>query len=136
MIDIDELWHSRDRRLWSEALARGSALCVRSNRYSPGLVVASEIRGLGAAGALGLLALLYPAAFGTADQFVVKALRGIPDLPEAPVVAEMDPEQLTLADAIALVAIMRRRAAENNGAFGTSSWTPRMVDKVLWTYGR
>ena len=40
------------------------------------------------------------------------------------------------ADAAALIAIMRRKAAENNQAFRTSTWTPRMVDKVLWTYGR
>jgi hypothetical protein len=46
------------------------------------------------------------------------------------------PEQLTLADAATLIAIMRRKAADNSQAFRTSTWTPRMVDKVLWTYGR
>ena len=79
---------------------------------------------------------MFPAAFGTADQFVVKALRSVEDLPESSALAKMKPEQLTLADVAALIAIMRRKAAENNQAFRTSSWTPRMVDKVLWTYGR
>lgn len=101
-----------------------------------GLSIASAIRGLGPAGASGLLALLFPAAFGTADQFVVKALWSIPDLPESSIVTKMKPEQLTLLDATVLFAIMRRKAAENNQAFQTSAWTPRMVDKVLWTYGR
>ena len=106
------------------------------NDIAAGLAIASEIKGLGPAGASGLLALLFPVAFGTADQFVVKALRNIPDLPEASLVAKMNPEQLTLSDAGVLIAIMRRKAAQNNQALRTSSWTPRMVDKILWTYGR
>jgi hypothetical protein len=101
-----------------------------------GLSIASAIKGLGPAGASGLLAVMFPAAFGTADQFVVKALRTIPDLPESSVVAKMKPEQLTLSHAAVLIEIMRRKAAQNNKAFQTSAWTPRMVDKVLWTYGR
>lgn len=100
------------------------------------LAVACEIKGLGPAGGSGLLAVLFPAAFGTADQFVVKALQQVPDLPEAPILATTKPEQLTLKGAATLVAIMRRKAAENNQAFRTSSWTPRKVDMVLWTYGR
>jgi len=101
-----------------------------------GLSIACEIRGLGPAGASGLLALMLPVTFGTADQFVVKALRSIPDLPEASALAKMNPEQLTPSGARILITILRRKAAENNHAFRMSSWTPRMVDKVLWTYGR
>ena len=40
------------------------------------LQTALAIRGLGTAGASGLLALLYPRDLTTVDQFVVKALRG------------------------------------------------------------
>jgi hypothetical protein len=106
------------------------------NNIGAGLAIACEIKGLGPAGGSGLLAVMFPAAFGTADQFAVKALRSVEDLPESAALAKMKPEQLTLADAAALIAIMRRKAAENNQAFRTSRWTPRMVDKVLWTYGR
>ena len=67
--------------------------------------------------------------FGTADQFVVKALQSLPDLPEASVLAKMKPDQLTLPGAAALIGIMRRKAAENNEVFRVSSWTPRRVDK-------
>lgn len=101
-----------------------------------GLSIACEIRGLGPAGASGLLAVMFPTAFGTADQFVVKALRCIKDLPEAATLAKMKPEQLTLPGATELIRIMQRKAAENNETFRRSSWTPRMVDKILWTYGR
>lgn len=101
-----------------------------------GLSIASDIKGLGPTGASGLLAVMFPAAFGTADQFVVKALRSVLDVPESSLVAKMKPDQLTLPGAAVLIAIMRRKAAENNHVFRTSTWTPRMVDKVLWTYGR
>ncbi len=101
-----------------------------------GLAVATKIGGLGVAGASGLLALMYPAHFGTVDQFVVKALRGVSDLPEAVALAAMNPEGLTVTDGVTLIAIMTRQAAENNRRFDTAEWTPRKIDQVVWTYGR
>ena len=100
------------------------------------LAIAKAIPGLGTAGASGLLALLYPGALATVDQFVVKALRGVPDLPESASVMAMHPEDLRAKDAVLLIGIMRRQSRELNASFGTKSWTPRAVDKVLWTYGR
>jgi hypothetical protein len=101
-----------------------------------GLSIASEIRGLGTAGASGLLALLYPTTFATVDQFVVKALRGVPGLPEAEKLLRMNPEGLTIRDGKLLIQIMTEKAQANNALFGLTDWTPRNVDKVLWTYGR
>ena len=69
-------------------------------------------------------------------QFVVKALRAVRGLSEARDVARMNPDSLSLRDAVLLISIMRRKAEENNRLFGTSDWTPRKIDKVLWTYGR
>ena len=100
-----------------------------------GLSTARDIRGLGAAGASGLLALMYPASFATVDQFVVKALRDV-GLPEADALARMKPEGLTTPDGVTLIGIMARKADENNRLFGTDDWTPRKIDQVLWTYGR
>ncbi len=100
------------------------------------LTAACEIGGLGPAGASGLLALLFPGAFGTIDQFVTKALAEIPSLPEHQRVCRMRPEGLTIRDGVVLIGIMRRQAASLNAAFGTESWTPRRIDMVLWTYGR
>jgi hypothetical protein len=51
------------------------------------LIVAKSIKGLGTAGASGLLAILFPAHFGTVDQFVVKALAELPELPERALIA-------------------------------------------------
>lgn len=101
-----------------------------------GLSVACEIKGLGTAGASGLLALMYPQSFATVDQFVVKALRSVRNLPEADIVEKMNEQNLSIEDGVILIDIMQRKAAENNRMFGTTDWTPRMIDKVLWTFGR
>ena len=101
-----------------------------------GLVTAKKIRGLGTAGASGLLSLMYPDRFATVDQFVVKALRLVPDLQEASALAMMNPENLTISDGVLLIGILTRKAKQNNESFGTSEWTPRKIDMVLWTYGR
>lgn len=101
-----------------------------------GLMLTQKIGGLGVAGASGLLALLHPASFGTVDQFVVKALRCVVNLPEAEAVAAMRSEGLTPTDGVTLIGVMARQATENNRRFGTAEWTPRKIDQVLWTYGR
>jgi hypothetical protein len=100
------------------------------------LAIASSIRGLGIAGASGLLAVLFPAHFGTADQFVVKALAKIPELQERDLIAAMTPESLKLNEGTILVRIMRRKAAELNRVSALLEWTPRKVDMVLWTCAR
>jgi hypothetical protein len=100
------------------------------------LAVALSIRGLGTAGASGLLAVLFPAQFGTVDQFAVKALVKISELPERDRVAAMNPESLKLSEGAVLIRIMRRKAADLNRAFSTTEWTPRKVDMVLWTCAR
>jgi hypothetical protein len=96
---------------------------------------ASSIRGLGTAGASGLLAILFPSQFGTVDQFLVKALAEVPELPEARLIVGMKPESLTISDGVMLIGIMRRKAQELNKACSTTAWTPRKVDMVLWTCG-
>ena len=67
---------------------------------------------------------------------MVKALRGVPDLPESAAVTAMQPEGLRAKDAVLLIGIVRRQSRELNASFGSESWTSRAVDKVLWTYGR
>ncbi len=109
-------------------------LDLRDARAS--LAFASSIRGLGIAGASGLLAVLFPREFGTVDQFAVKALSQIENLPEGSQVRKMKPENIGITDAVVLVDIMRAKAGENNRDFKTEYWTPRKIDKILWTYGR
>ena len=100
------------------------------------LAIASSIRGLGIAGASGLLAILFPANFGTVDQFAVKALAKIPELPERDLIAAMNPESLKLSEGTILIRIMRRKADELNQVSSLIKWTPRKVDMVLWTCAR
>jgi hypothetical protein len=99
------------------------------------LELAEGISGLGTAGASGLLALIYPESFGTVDQFVVKALKTIDDLPEMAAIEKMKPDNLKTKDGVVLNRIMRRKAVENNRLFGGTNWTPRKIDMVLWTCG-
>jgi hypothetical protein len=94
------------------------------------LATAKRIPGLGYAGASGLLALLFPAHFGTVDQFVVKELRKVP-LPESWIIETMNPTALDGADSLVLIRIMQRKARELSIVLN-EPWTPRMIDKVLW----
>jgi thermostable 8-oxoguanine DNA glycosylase len=96
------------------------------------LLIASNIKGLGIADASGLLSLLYPNEFATVDQFVVKALRRIPDLNEKEMVLEMNQDSLRLKDGIILIEIMRRKSKELNALFNTKIWSPRKIDMILW----
>lgn len=101
-----------------------------------GLEAAMQPGGLGTAGASGLLALMFPETYGTVDQFVVKGLRQVRDLPEHDVLMAMNPEGLTVPDGLVLITIMARKAAELNSWFGGGRWSPRKVDMVLWVVGR
>ncbi len=106
------------------------------NNIKLGLTIAKEIKGLGVAGASGLLALLFPKHFGTVDQFAVKALISLTDLPEYNTIVGMKPEGLTIRDGGVLIKIMRSKANELNHHLGIDYWTPRKVDKILWVVGR
>lgn len=100
------------------------------------LTIASEIYGLGTAGASGLLAIMFPNDFATVDQFVVKRLQEI----EHPVfkfeLNSMKPEHLRIKDGVVLITIMKEKAVELNKKFNTNFWTPRKIDMILWSFGR
>ncbi len=112
---------------------RQQILTADTDDIEGALTAALRIPGLGTAGASGLLALMFPGTFGTVDQFVVKALSQITDLPEQNKITKMKPETLKPADGALLIRVMRRKAAENSRTLA-EPWTPRMVDKVLWGY--
>jgi hypothetical protein len=101
-----------------------------------GLKIACSIKGLGTAGASGLLAMLFPAKFATVDQFAVKALSAIDNLPERIWISSMNPDQLKIKDAVILIEIMRNKAKDLNNKFSTSFWNPRRIDMILWVVQR
>jgi len=116
---------------------RSALLSLSLEDIRGGLKLACKIRGLGTAGASGLLALIFPETFATVDQFVVKALRQVTNLAESEALNRIrNPESLSISNGSLLISIMQKKAAENNKAFETDFWTPRAIDKVLWTYGR
>ena len=100
------------------------------------LRIAQKIRGLGTAGASGLLSLIYPLHFATVDQFVVKALRLVKFLPEAHALSLMNPANLNATNGALLIGILSQKAQQNNLQFETSFWTARKIDMILWTSGR
>ncbi len=101
-----------------------------------GLRIATQIHGLGTAGASGLLAVLFPADFGTVDQFAVRALVTVPDLRQNAALSQMKPGNLRTSDGVVLIEIMREKARELNARFSTQFWTPRRIDMVLWVCNR
>lgn len=130
-------------KFYEESGQRGELDAIQSKIFSSDrtdisamLQVTGQIRGLGIAGASGLLSILFPELYGTVDQFVVKSLSLIDDLPEHDAVSKMNPEALTLKNGVLLEEILRRKAKDLNRAFGTQAWTPRKIDMVLWSFGR
>jgi hypothetical protein len=112
---------------------RRQILSVDVNAIYNSIETARQIPGIGPAGATGLLSLLYPKYFGTADVFVVEALKKVLTLPERNDIMRIkDGSQLSPKQAELLVKIMRRKAAELNRQFETDTWTPRKIDMVLW----
>lgn len=106
------------------------------NQISVGLETAIQIHGLGTAGASGLLAVLFPKYFGTVDQFLVRALMKINDLPAQNALRNMHPESLSIRDGVILESILREKANTLNVMFNTDFWTPRRIDKILWSIDR
>ncbi|MGQ3683921.1 MAG: hypothetical protein ACUBOA_02720 [Candidatus Loosdrechtia sp.] len=122
-------------------------LSFDKNDIRKGLELAKSIKGLGIAGASGLLALMYPEHFGTVDEFLILALANVNGLSELLQLQELAKRingskkphgksfNISHKNGTMLINIMRRKAAENNEWFRTSFWTPRKIDKVLWAYG-
>ncbi len=125
---------------------RDELLSVDASNTGAGLRIACKVGGLGPAGASGLLALMYPQDFGTVDVFLLAALSNVRSLAEADEICRLEARRMRAADrrssfalsqgdAVMLIEVMRRQAAALNSRFSTDQWTPRKVDKVLWTSG-
>jgi thermostable 8-oxoguanine DNA glycosylase len=111
---------------------RKKIITLDHNDIKNSLFITQQIKGLGIAGASGLLALLYPTEYATVDQFVVGALREIES--QKHFVEKMVPESLTLENGVVLINIMKEKAKILNETNDTTFWTPRKVDMALWAY--
>ena len=94
--------------------------------------IAMEVRGLGIAGASGLLAVLFPQSFGTVNEPLVELLRGIDGIDYE--LSKLKPN--TAKDGVIITKIFREKAKDLNKRFRTDFWTPRKIDKVLWACTR
>jgi len=117
-------------------LIKKSIFSFDKNDILKGLQISKQIKGLGTAGASGLLAVLFPSYFATVDQFAVKALSEINDLAERPYISSINPDQIKIKEAVLLIKIMKEKAKFLNVEFKTNFWTPRKVDMVLWIVAR
>jgi len=129
-------WYVQNNALSDLYHIKQDLLSFDLRNIEQGLNIGNRIRGLGIAGASGLLSILFPKYFGTVDQFVVKALRGVSNLSDLNRLNKMNPGGLSLADGVVLIRIMRDKATQNNKQFSTEFWTPRKIDMILWTFGR
>jgi hypothetical protein len=140
------LWeYEKTNTLSDLASIRDSLFEFDLRDISEGLERAEKIHGLSWSAGSGLLAVLFPKWFGTVDRFVVKSLYEIESLPERQRVLAMVRvskgrqvvKTLSQKDAVLLIAIMRRKAAELNVLFGRGEsdpqrWTPREIDMILF----
>lgn len=99
-----------------------------------GYKIASQINGLGTAGASGLLGVLFPKYFGCVDQLVVSAFLSIHNLDYSSQIEKINPQCIKLSEGVVLIQLLREKAHQLNSKNLTNYWTPRKVDKVLWAY--
>ena len=99
-----------------------------------GLNVAVQIKGLGIAGASGLLSLLYPSYFGTVDDMVIRALLSTNGYKDDETIKSMNPKNIKIDEAVYLINIFKKKANELNKLFNQYCWTPRDIDVILWFF--
>ena len=105
------------------------------------LVRSPRIRGLDYPGASGLLALLFKEWFGTADTCILESLWKIESLTEKQKIGEIRAWVKTKSDwrendAVLVINILRKKAAQLNTAFSTNTWTPSRVSMILSTLNK
>jgi hypothetical protein len=97
------------------------------------LGIVDEIYQFGIPSASGLLSLLFPSRFGTVDKFAIESLQRIEEFKGDILIQGFMPKSISLDDAVRAISIMRVKAGENNKLFGTTFWTARRIDMVLWS---
>lgn len=136
-VNRKQLWkYFSEKKMNELELIKEELFSLEHTNIKKCLSCAKKLRGLGTAGASALLSILFPSDFGTVDQFVVKSLLKISNLPEHERIEQMNPESLKLDDGVLLVNIMKNKAEELNEIFVTDFWTPRKIDMILWSIGR
>ena len=101
------------------------------------LRIASKVKGMGVAGASGLLSILFPEEFGTVDKYLILALSKISNWSHEKELEQINPSaSISVKTGALLIRILREKALELNNSFNTDFWTPRKIDMILWSIGR
>ncbi len=94
-----------------------------------GIGLKKHLSGIGVAGMSGILAMLIPDKYGVVDRYVADLLNALDET------NVKRPDDLTMQDAADLEWVLIRKSKELNlNKMGNILWTPREVDKVLWSY--
>lgn len=106
--------------------------------FETGMIVdfSTRIRGLGVAGASGLLSILFPRHYGTVDQYLVYELEKVSEISDAQEYKMIKPKNLKVKDCVFLEKVMREKAKKLNIEFHTDEWTPKKIDMILWAIHR
>lgn len=150
LVDDYALWKYTDGRIRSRvqsAVEEYHQMCGNSefNKILDGIFLIApddiylhltnitRIKGIGVAGASGILSLVFPRYFGTVDRFAVENLQRVysEDSFYGKKLHKIDPQNISTYDAAEVIRIYREKAEVLYEAFGI--WTPRMVDMVLWS---
>lgn len=93
-----------------------------------------RIKGIGVAGASGILSLVFPKHFGTVDRFAVENLKEIykNDSVCESKLNKINSIDISTYDAVLVIKIYQAKACQLNQKLKTEAFTPRIIDMVLW----
>jgi hypothetical protein len=132
---IDKQWATESGKSVISHVRRDMQAVMDSGGFTEALSLVREIDGIGMSAGSAIVALLFPELCATADSRVVRFLRQIFDLPEQPKLRSIrDPKNLRSCDAVTIVQIVQRKSVELNKKFDLQCWTPRLVERCLWTF--
>lgn len=87
-----------------------------------------KIPGIGLSAATGLLSILFPTHFGTINKHVRINLKKV-----GCKISEQDCINISVKNAIKMEKILIEKAKKLNTDMNTDYWTPRRLDKILWS---
>lgn len=92
----------------------------------------TRINGIGVVEASDILSFILPQDFGTVDRFAVENLQKIYDDDSyyGKKLQKMNPQNISVYDAVTIIRIYREKAEELFWAFD-GGWTPRKIDMIL-----
>lgn len=133
--DLDAQWgHGRGRTVIGDARTKVET-AMEKGGAGDAIPLLLRIAGFGPSSVAALLALLFPESCAAASEGVMRFLHAVSALPQrARLLAIGSPKPLTDEAVLLLMEVFREKAASLNREFGLHCWTPRLVERCVWTY--